>query len=71
MKIPRLIENYKHVYGTYSAMALMNIQTVLNHIQKIVGIEGELNTNSENYWEHPIVQLLHDAGALKKKSRED
>lgn len=66
MKIPRLIENYKHVYGTYSAMALMNIQTVLNHVQKIVGIEGELNTKSENYWEHPVVQLLNDAEASKK-----
>ena len=35
MKIPNLIEINKYVYGTYSAMALMNIQTVLNHIKKM------------------------------------
>lgn len=67
MKIPRLIENYKHVYGTYSAMALMNIQTVLNHIQKIVGIEEQSETKSEDYWEHPVVQLLNN---VPKKSPE-
>lgn len=41
MKIPSLVEKHKHLFGSYSAMALMNIQTVLNHIQEVVGIEHE------------------------------
>lgn len=64
MKIPVLIEKHKHIFGTYSAMALMNIRTVLNHIQKITGIVGEMpqknGKETEDYWEHPVVLYLKD-----------
>lgn len=58
MKIPELIERNKYVFGTYSAMALMNIRTVLNHIQKMADIEGVYEDEKENYTYHPITQLL-------------
>lgn len=58
MKIPQLIEKYKDVYGAYAAMALMNIRTVLNHIQNIIGIDGAMEERSEDYWEHPIMQYI-------------
>lgn len=61
MKIPELIEKNKSVFGTYAAMALMNIQTVLNHIQKLAAIEGALQYKSENYWEHPVVLHLNNS----------
>lgn len=61
MKIPNLIEIRKDVYGTYAAMALMNIRTVLNHIQKMADIEGELPDVCEDYWYHPVMQYLANA----------
>lgn len=57
MKIPKIIEHHKHIFASYTAMALMNVQTVLNHIQKVTAVDGVLD--NENYWEHPIVQLLN------------
>ena len=38
MRIPALIEQQKHIFGTYTAMALKNIQTVLDHIQKVTNL---------------------------------
>ena len=67
MKIPELVEKHKHIFGTYSAMALMNIRTVLNHIQKIASIDGEMpvdkyNNEKEDYWLHPVILHLKNAG---------
>ena len=42
MKVPKIIEDNKHLFGTYSTMALMNTRTVFNYIQKVVNIEGEM-----------------------------
>ena len=57
MKVPNIIEQHKHVFASYTAMALMNVQTVLNHIQKITAVQGVLE--NEDYWKHPIVQLFN------------
>lgn len=59
MKIPNLIEAKKEVFGTYSAMALMNVQMVLDYIQQKAGIELD-NSENENYWIHPVMKYLWD-----------
>lgn len=59
MKIPQLIEHNKHLFGTYSAMALMNIRIVFNHIQNITGLQGEFEDSNEKYWEHPVMKHLN------------
>ena len=59
MKIPNLIEINKDVYGTYAAMALMNIQTVLSHIQKMADIKGMQPSDDEDYWLHPVMIYLN------------
>lgn len=61
MKIPNLIEINKYVYGTYSAMALMNIQTVLNHIKKMADVEGDFAPDCEDYWYHPVMNHIYAA----------
>lgn len=61
MKIPELIEQQKYLFATYSTMALMNIQTVLNHIQKLVNLDGISNERKEDYWEHPVIKHLENA----------
>lgn len=48
MNIPALVESQKKYFGTYSVMAMLNAQTVLDHIQKVADIEGEQNENNEN-----------------------
>lgn len=59
MKIPELIEKNKYLFAAYSAMALMNIRTVFNHIQNITDISGDsLDDSNENYWEHPVMTCL-------------
>lgn len=40
MRIPELIENEKKYFGTYAVMAMLNAQTVLDHIQKTADIEA-------------------------------
>lgn len=59
MKIPELIEKQKYVFGTFSAMALMNIQTVLNHIKKITDVKGDFASDCEDYWYHPVMAYLN------------
>lgn len=61
MNIPALVENQKKYFGTYSVMAMLNAQTVLDHIQKVADIEGEQNENNENLWYHPVMSHLHNA----------
>ncbi len=59
MNIPKLIEEQKHVYGTYSVMAWFNIRTVLDYIQKSAGIKGYLpKDKQEDYWLHPTLLCL-------------
>lgn len=60
MDIPKLIEEHKSVFGAYAEMALLNIKTVLDHIQKMADIDGALDEKSEDYWEHPVMQYLRD-----------
>lgn len=66
MKIPELIERNKYLFGAYSTMAIMNIRTVLEHIQKSVGIERNMEQYSvndevcENYFKHPAISSLRD-----------
>ena len=69
MKIPALIEEQKACFGTYSVMALMNIQTVLNHIQKMADIEG-IAEKEEDYWAHPVMEHLQYATFNKDEQPE-
>lgn len=60
MRIPYLIEQNKSLFGTYSAMALKNIQSVFDHIQKITDIEDCMpERNPEDFWNHPVMQYLN------------
>ena len=59
MIIPKLIESNKYIFGTYSAMALLNIQTVLDHIKEVVNLQlPALEEKSEDLWEHPVMNYL-------------
>lgn len=61
MKIPKLIEEHKSVFGAYSTMALSNVETVLNHIAERAGLdryEWYAGPGAEDYWEHPVMQCL-------------
>lgn len=61
MKIPKLIEEHKSVFGAYSTMALSNVETVLNHIAERAGLDGyerDRGPGVEDYWEHPVMQCL-------------
>lgn len=61
MKIPKLIEEHKSVFGAYSTMALSNVVTVLNHIAERTGLDGyerDRDPGVEDYWEHPVMQYL-------------
>lgn len=60
MKIPNLIERNKYVYGTYATMALMNVRTVLSHIQKLTVLDGDMPDKSEDYWFHPVMNYLNN-----------
>ena len=64
MKLPELVENNKKYFGTYAVTALLNANTVLDHIQKIAGIEDAITAkydrtkNAEDLWEHPVMAYL-------------
>lgn len=47
MRIPSLIENNKKYYAIHSEMALLNAQAVLDHIQKMAGIEACADNEKE------------------------
>ena len=62
MNIPALVENQKKYFGTYSVMAMLNAQTVLDHIQKVADIEGEQKEGKEEeLWGHPVMSHLSNA----------
>lgn len=61
MKIPKLIEEHKSVFGAYSTMALSNVETVLNHIAERAGLdryEWDEEHGMEDYWKYPVMQCL-------------
>lgn len=76
MRIPNLIEAKKNVFGTYSAMALMNIQTVLDYIQQVAEITDIPDNpyyndkKREDYWAHPVMSFLYSAQNTGKESPE-
>ena len=67
MNIPTIIEQKKQFFGTYSVMALLNVQTVLDHIQKLADIEdipcydenGKEKDKRENLWEHSVMLYIN------------
>lgn len=67
MDIPKLIEEHKSVFGAYAEMALLNIKTVLDHIQKMADIDGALDEKSEDYWKHPVMLYLKNQGGQAEK----
>lgn len=52
MKIPQIIEDNKHLFGTYSTMALANIRNILDHIATLACIENDFNADSDDFWHH-------------------
>lgn len=70
MNIPKLIEEHKSVFGAYTEMALLNIKTVLDHIQKMADIDGALDEEeeSEDYWKHPVMQYLKNQYGQAEKT---
>lgn len=61
MKIPKLIEEHKSVFGAYLTMALSNVETVLNHIAERAGLdkyEWDEDHRVEDYWKYPVMQCL-------------
>lgn len=85
MRIPALIEQQKHIFGTYTAMALKNIQTVLDHIQKVTNLpnivyeekkvdENEKKTKNpgpEDFWAHSVIVHLQDKTKLYRLPPEN
>lgn len=67
MKIHDLIENRKKYFGTYSVMALCNAVTVLDHIQKVLDIDGALDLKNEDLWKHPVMKCLQAEDTLPEK----
>lgn len=61
MNIPALVDSQKKYFGTYSVMAMLNAQMVLDHIQKVLDIEDNDNKKDENLWDHPVMKYLEDA----------
>lgn len=70
MNTPQLIESQKKSFATYAIMALNNAQTVLDHIQKIVGIEtpqyfdkcgNPIDVSEENLWMHAVLHYLEES----------
>ena len=59
MKIPQIIEGNKHLFGTYSTMALANIRNILDHIATLACIENDFNADSDDYWHHPCMEIIN------------
>lgn len=61
MELPKLVEENKEHFGVYTVMALLNAQTVLDHIQKLANLESseEYKASPEDLWEHPVVECLN------------
>lgn len=73
MKIPEQIDRNKHIFGTYSVMALNNIQTVLEHIRQLAGIKlgyttdnygktiaDTYNMDNNKFIYHPVIRYITD-----------
>ena len=76
MRIPSLIENNKKYYAIHSEMALLNAQAVLDHIQKMAGIEAcaynekEKKPSDEDLWVHPVMIFLDKAKTSEVKAEK-
>lgn len=61
MKIPKLIEEHKSVFGAYLTMALSNVEMVLNYIAERAELdryEWDEDHGVEDYWKYPVMQCL-------------
>ena len=58
MNIPDLINDKKKYFGTYAVMALLNAHTVLDHIQKLVGLPDNDKSESDDLWQHPVMEWM-------------
>lgn len=68
MDIPQLVKDKRRFYGTYAVMALMNAQTVLDHILKVAALPiipakdkyGKVfEPNAEDLWLHPVMRYMN------------
>ena len=76
MRIPELIEKNKKYYAIHSEMALLNAQAVLDHIQKLAGIEAyaypekEKKPSDEDLWAHPVMIFINEANTSEVKAEK-
>lgn len=61
MELPKLVAENQEYFGVYSVMALLNAQTVLDHIQLLAGLESSdaYKEKAEDLWKHPVVECLN------------
>lgn len=71
MEIPQLIENHKHIFGAYSAMALSNIRTILNHIATLACIDFDPDDKKDDYWKHPCMEAVNLKNQYKDAKKEE
>lgn len=74
MNIPQIIEKKKAVFGAYAAMALNNVQIVLDYIKERVELNqvpvGNYDASKdkhgvEDMWEHPVMRQLKFTNTIK------
>ena len=58
MQAQSLFDEYKHLFGTYSVMSIMNIITVLNHIHQIAGLKRNELGDNDNIYSHPVLKYI-------------
>ena len=71
MKIPQIIEGNKHLFGTYSTMALANIRNILDHIATLACIENDFNADSDDYWHHPCMEIINPQNLCNDVTKAD
>lgn len=71
MEIPQLIENHKHIFGAYSAMALSNIRTILNHIATLacIDFDPDKDCNYDDYYNHPCMEAINPKNPYKDANK--
>lgn len=58
MQAQSLFDEYKHLFGTYSVMSIMNIITVLNHIHQIAGLKRNELSDDDSIFSHPVLKYI-------------
>ena len=71
MKIPQIIEDNKHLFGTYSTMALANIRNILDHIATLACIENDFNADSDDFWHHPCMEIINPQNLCNDVTKAD